>query len=54
MRDDSDAVPALDARDPHPTDAPGPLWWQVVERHPALLAVVCAALGCIPFFWRTA
>lgn len=47
-RDEDDALADADY------EAWGPLWWQVVERHPALLAVVCAALGCIPFFWRTA
>lgn len=53
MRDDIDAVPALDARDPHPTDDPGPLWWQVIDDHPLLLALLSTALGCIPYFWRT-
>lgn len=33
-------------------DDPGPLWWQAVERHPLLVAVVLVGLGICPYFWR--
>jgi hypothetical protein len=32
-------------------DETGPLWFQLVERHPGTIAFFATAIGALPYFW---
>jgi hypothetical protein len=51
--DKAHALPAMDADDEAGDceDETGPLWFQLIERHPGTIAVIATVIGMTPYFW---